>query len=135
MASLSSHVDLKFSRPRPKIKIVQCRIASPRLLVSCIHFAPPSWPSRVSRSISLILPSNRTSQECPLENFDTQPHSSYCYEIESDNRLESVANAHTAADLHVRPVPLTALVSRAVDAANPLRNTSCLISRNRNDST
>jgi len=28
----------------------------------------------------------------------------YCYEVEPDNRLESVANAHTAADLHVRPV-------------------------------
>jgi hypothetical protein len=30
-----------------------------------------------------------------------------------DNRLESVANAHTAADLHVRPVFKTALVSRS----------------------
>lgn len=27
--------------------------------------------------------------------------------------LESVANAHTAADLHVRPVSKTALVSRS----------------------
>jgi len=49
--------------------------------------------------------------------------------------LESVANAHTAADLHVRPVPLTALVSRAAGAANALRDTACLISRNENDST
>jgi len=48
--------------------------------------------------------------------------------------LESVANAHTAADLHVRPVSQTALVSRAVGAANALRDTSCLISRNGNDS-
>jgi hypothetical protein len=39
-----------------------------------------------------------------LRNFDTEPPSSYCYEFRSDNRLESVANAHTAADLHVRPV-------------------------------
>ncbi len=39
-----------------------------------------------------------------LRNFDTEPHSSHCYEVYSDNRLESVANAHTAADLHVRPV-------------------------------
>jgi hypothetical protein len=38
-----------------------------------------------------------------LRNFDTEPPSSYCYEFRSDNRLESVANAHTAADLHVRP--------------------------------
>jgi hypothetical protein len=70
-----------------------------------------------------------------LRKFDTEPQSSYCYEVEPDNRLESVANAHTAADLHVRPVPLTALVSRAAGAANPLRDTACLISRNENDST
>jgi hypothetical protein len=41
----------------------------------------------------------------PLEKFDTELPSSYCYEFRSDNRLESVANAHTAADLHVHPVP------------------------------
>jgi hypothetical protein len=70
-----------------------------------------------------------------LRNFDTEPHSSYYHEVEPDNLLESVANAHTAADLHVRPVPLTALVSRAVDAANALRDIACLISRNENDST
>jgi hypothetical protein len=69
-----------------------------------------------------------------LRNFDTEPPSSYCYEFQSDNRLESVANAHTAADLHVRPVSQTALVSRAVDAANLLRDTSSLVSRNGNDS-
>ncbi len=39
-----------------------------------------------------------------LRNFDTVPQSPYFYEVEPDNRLESVANAHTAADLHVRPV-------------------------------
>jgi hypothetical protein len=39
-----------------------------------------------------------------LRNFDTEPPPSYCYEFQPDNRLESVANAHTAADLHVRPV-------------------------------
>jgi hypothetical protein len=70
-----------------------------------------------------------------LTNFDTEPHSSYSYEVETDNPLESLANAHTAADLHVRPVPLTALVSRAAGAANALRDTACLISRNENDST
>jgi hypothetical protein len=48
--------------------------------------------------------------------------------------LESVANAHTAADLHVRPVSQTALVSRAVGAANDLRNTRCAASRNQFDS-
>jgi len=38
-----------------------------------------------------------------LRNFDTEPPYPYRYEFRSDNRLESVANVHTAADLHVRP--------------------------------
>ena len=55
-----------------------------------------------------------------LRYFDTEPPPSYYYEFRCDNRLESVANAHTAADLHVRPVSQTALVSRAVGVANDL---------------
>jgi hypothetical protein len=69
-----------------------------------------------------------------LRNFDTEPPSSYCYEFQPDNRLESVANAHTAADLHVRPDSLTALVRRTLGAANDLRDTAWLVSRNGNDS-
>jgi hypothetical protein len=38
-----------------------------------------------------------------MRNFDTEPPSSYCYELQPDHRLESVANAHTAADLRIRP--------------------------------
>ena len=37
-----------------------------------------------------------------LENLDTKQPFSYCYELPTQLRLESVANAHTAADLHVR---------------------------------
>ena len=52
-----------------------------------------------------LLPKASEAQ-CPrLRNFDTELPSSYWYEFISDSRLESVANAHTAADLHVRPVP------------------------------
>jgi hypothetical protein len=84
--------------------------------------------------VSLLFDANETRMP-RLRNFDTKPPSPYCYGFRSDNRLESVANAHTAADLHVRPVPLTALVSRAVGVANDLRDTSWLVSRNGNDST
>ena len=35
-------------------------------------------------------------------NSDTTLPFSYCYESPTQLRLESVANAHTAADLHVR---------------------------------
>jgi len=34
-------------------------------------------------------------------NLDTKQPFSYCYELPTQLRLESVANAHTAADLHV----------------------------------
>jgi hypothetical protein len=54
--------------------------------------------------VSLLFEANET-QASRLRNFDTDPPFSYCYEFLFDNRLESVANAHTAADLHVRPDP------------------------------
>ena len=38
-----------------------------------------------------------------LRNLDTEQPFPYCYELPTQLRLESVANAHTAADLHVRP--------------------------------
>ena len=38
-----------------------------------------------------------------LRNLDTKLPCSYCYESPPIERLESVAYAHTAADLHVRP--------------------------------
>ena len=70
-----------------------------------------------------------------LRNFDKEPRYPYRYGFDSANHLESVANAHTAADLHVRPEPQSALVSRAVGAANVLMDTSWLVSRNENDSS
>jgi hypothetical protein len=39
-----------------------------------------------------------------LRNFDTEPPPSYCYELQPEHRLEGIANARIAADLHVRPV-------------------------------
>src|SRR6266849_5768551 len=57
------------------------------------------WPVRISLVEASETPMSR------LRNFDTKPPSPYCYEFRSDNRLESVANVHTAADLHARPVP------------------------------
>ena len=51
-------------------------------------------PYRPSRS-----PLTRTPR---LRNLDTEQPLSYCYELPTQLRLESVANAHTAADLHVR---------------------------------
>jgi hypothetical protein len=55
----------------------------------------------VDRCVSLFL--NCARPNARVRNFDTELPSSYRYELQPDHRLESIANAHTAADLHVRP--------------------------------
>jgi hypothetical protein len=68
-------------------------------------------PGGFCADLSCSRPARR---ECLTErNFDTEPQYPYCYGSRPNNRLESTANAHTAADLHVRPVSKTALVSRS----------------------
>jgi hypothetical protein len=97
---VSFYACFKFSQQRLKLGIVPtlCRFVQPSNPFGCFALRFPAGLFRTS----LV---QRAEHECPaLRNFDTEPHSSYCYEVYSDNRLESVANAHTAADLHVRPV-------------------------------
>jgi hypothetical protein len=55
-----------------------------------------------------------------VRNFNTVPPFSYCYELQPDHRWEGVANAHTAADLRVRPDSQLALNLKTVGAANDL---------------
>jgi hypothetical protein len=55
-----------------------------------------------SRCLFLLFKVNET-RVSRLRNFDTELPCSYCYESQPIERLESVAYAHTAADLHVRP--------------------------------
>jgi hypothetical protein len=55
-----------------------------------------------------------------VRNFNTVPPFSYCYELQPDHRWEGVANAHTAADLRVRPGSQLALNLKTVGAANDL---------------
>ena len=106
---LSFQMYFKFSR-RSLISNLFSRYATPaarpfqpaHLLRFLLH-SPGGW------CVFLLFEANETRMP-RLRNFDTEPHSPYCYEGYSDNRLESVANAHTAADLHVRPVSKTALV-------------------------
>ena len=101
---MSFYACFKFSRQGLKLGIVQtlCRFVQPAFfnpLFGCFALRFPGRP------ISYFSCSKPAEHECPtLRNFDTDLHSSHRYEVYSDNRLESVANAHTAADLHVRPV-------------------------------
>src|SRR5258705_1665839 len=96
---LSFHVCFQFKRPRPNLKIVQPlrRVTQPVRSnpLTCFAFGACSWLVRIS-----LVRSERDTMP-RLRNFDTKPQSPYGYEVDPDNRLESVANAHTAADLHV----------------------------------
>ena len=64
-----------------------------------------------------------------FEDLDTVLRYPYCYRSRSDNHLESVANAHTAADLHVPPRVQYRAGSEIVGAASALRCTACARSR------
>ena len=53
--------------------------------------------------VGISFPLSGARETCATPgNLDTEHPSPYCYELPTQLRLESVANAHTAADLHVR---------------------------------
>ncbi len=101
---LPFHVMFNFIRRCLEFKIVQSLRRAPQPVFLTRPLASPSVRFSVGRCVSLLLEASETPMS-RLRNFDTKPPSSYCYEFRSDNRLESVANVHTAADLHARPVP------------------------------
>ena len=87
---------------------------------------------RSSRSRPLIEPARHKTS--PREISTRLSRCPYCYGLEYDNRLESVANAHTAADLRVRPV-LKPRWSYDRGRREQCRNTRCVATRNAFDST
>jgi len=97
---VSLYVCFKFNRPRLKFNYPA---ATPLRLA---RFNPSTCFASCAAVGSFRISHARSQRDANarLRNFDTKPPSSYCYEFRTDNRLESVANAHTAADLHVRPV-------------------------------
>jgi hypothetical protein len=101
---LPFHVMFQFQSAMPGIQ--NRPVVTPR--TSARLFNPPACFALMRFSVgwcvSLLFEASETLMS-RLRNFDTKPPSSYCYEFRSDNRLESVANVHTAADLHARPVP------------------------------
>ena len=100
----------KFSRFRTKtVQPLRCLVQPVRTNPSAFGFVLTA----VDRLRLFLLFNANETQKPRLRNFDTTLPSPYRYESRSNNRLESVANAHTAADLHVRPVSKTALVSRS----------------------
>jgi hypothetical protein len=63
-------------------------------------------------------------------NLDTKQPFSYCYELPTQLRLESVANAHTAADLHVRSWVSYRAGQESLERRERVTNTPSAISDN-----
>ena len=65
-----------------------------------------------------------------LRNFDTEHPFSYLYELPLHHHLESAANVHTAADLHVHSKFSNRADLESRECREPLRNTRRSNSRN-----
>ena len=70
-------------------------------------FVPPASLTPRSRACLPAVPLFKKTKRrgFALRNFDAELPYPYRYGLKLNDRLESVANAHTAADLHVRPGP------------------------------
>lgn len=103
----SDHKCFKASLLLPNIRLFDCRAAAyPSLSSSTRSRTPRSQPwHRRSASyspLSCFPVRSALNTSATPGNSDTERPLSYCYELSTQLRLESVANAHTAADLHVR---------------------------------
>jgi hypothetical protein len=132
-ASCPSHKCSKFSRFRTRNRSAA---TLPRQPV-CTKLTPFAFSFALTIAgrlrLFLFFKTDETRTPRP-RNFDTTLPSSYRYEFRSDNRLESVANAHTAADCTSAPF-LKPRWSQDRGAANEIEITRCVASRNALDST
>ena len=97
-----------------ELRVPNRRIAGKRPISPClIH------PVRISRNASTT-----------PGNSDTEQPLSYCYELSTQLRLESVANAHTAADLHVRSWVSNRAGQESLERRERVTNTPSAISDN-----
>lgn len=98
----SDHKCFKASLLLPNIRLFDA--APPRTSVCRLqHVHELRVPNRCFVGEHLIpLIRSALNMSATPGNLDTEQPLSYCYELPTQLRLESVANAHTAADLHVR---------------------------------
>ena len=103
----SDHKCFKASLPPPNIRLFDCCAAAYLSLSSSTRSRTPRSQSLHRRSafyfpLSCFPVRSALNTSATPGNSDTERPLSYCYELSTQLRLESVANAHTAADLHVR---------------------------------
>jgi hypothetical protein len=85
-----------------------------------------------SISFTYLIPLVRSARNVSATpgNLDTEQPPSYCYELPAQLRLESVANAHTAADLHVRSWVSNRAGQESLERRERITNTPSAISDN-----
>jgi hypothetical protein len=99
------------------------RSRSPRS--QSLHRRQASWSSCLIPLVRSALNASTTPG-----NLDTKQPFSYCYELPTQLRLESVANAHTAADLHVRSWVSYRAGQESLERRERVTNTPSAISDN-----
>jgi hypothetical protein len=94
-----------FSKPVCRYRTSACSTTAPPRISVCRlqHVHGLRVPNRciVGKHLIPLVRSALNANATP-GNLDTEQPFSYCYELPTQLRLKSVANAHTAADLHVR---------------------------------
>ena len=99
-----------FSKPVCRYRTSACPTAAPPRISVCrlqhVHDLRVLNRCIVGRHLVPLVVFPLSGARCNASttpgNLDTEQPFSYCYELPTQLRLESVANAHTAADLHVR---------------------------------
>jgi hypothetical protein len=122
-----------FSKPACHYRTSACSIAAPPRISVCRlqHVRKPRVPHRciVSKHLVSLVRSALNISATP-GNLDTEQPLSYCYELPTQLRLESVANAHTAADLHVRSWVSYRAGQESLERRERVTNTPRMISDN-----
>ena len=119
----------------PNIRLSDRRAAAYLSLSSSTRSRSPRSQSLQRRQASRFrhrLPLVRSAMNAKRHqgNSDTKKPLSYCYELPTQLRLESVANAHTAADLHVRSWVSYRAGQESLERRERVTNTPSAISDN-----
>ena len=123
-----------FSKSVCRYRTSDCPTAAPPRISVCRlqHVAFPIVASLASILLPCPIPLVRSTLNASATpgNLDTEQPPSYCYELPTQLRLESVANAHTAADLHVRSWVSYRAGQESLERRERVTNTPSAISDN-----
>jgi hypothetical protein len=127
---LSYYACFNFRRQRPKPEIVQSPAAHLNPSVPSVHLPRLQRLPGSSVATVLLLFDDNEALMPRQRNFDTEPPCSCCHEFQPDHRLETPLTRTPPPICTFAPGSQTALIWRAVGAANDYRNTLWVTSDN-----